>query len=1169
MAINKIMKRDGKVVIFDGGKIAEAIYKAAQSVGGSDRSVSEELGQKVLAILENRASKQRNYIPTIEEVQDVVEKVLIETGHARTAKEYILYRQDRSKIREEARKIMSGKYTSMYKKLSLNSLRVLAGRYLIQDSDGRPIESPEEMFERVARAVAEVERDYNKSDEEIEKFYSEFRDVLMNLEFLPAGRTLTNAGAPTRLVSNCIVLHPTDSMDGIFDTLKEAALLQQAGSGLGFPWHLLRPAGTRTIRSRGVASGPISFLRIYDKAFGTIKQQGRHGANMAVMSVAHPDILEFIHCKAREGDIRNFNISVALTDEFMEKVMTNDPTPWFCEWRGREMKPRRIVRNENDMVTSITEETMSAREIMDEIVSAAWNNGEPGVIFLDNVNRTNPLPQLGRIEACNPCVTGDTLVSTENGLSRIDELAEKYGNGGVAITCDNRMPIEIAQVDGTKLVIYKGLKGTNLSISSAIWKTGTKPIWKVETESGYELEATSDHKIMTTEGWVEVKNLGTNHQVLIQSGEGRFSVDSSLPFSVQNEFVGKNSRTYKYNFPQEWSRELGQFLGWVVGDGWIRDKEKEFMVGLTFGKNDKEILEYLKPIVNKMYISETHEIERERNTYHLNYGSKRFVEYLKKLGLTTKKAGEKEVPNTLFTAPKEAASGFLQGLFSSDGTVMLDEKTGNYYVRLTTKSLKLAKQVQLLLLNFGVRSRIYDRSRGSREQFSYITKKGEKRIYETDGILFEINISGKNIEQFNKQIGFLCNKNKDKLDKILQKKLRDENFVDRVKFVEYQGERDVYDLTEPATHSFIANGLVISNCGEQMLHDGDVCNLGSLNLDKFVKDGKVEWDRLKHATRTAVRMLDNVIDLTDFPVEKVSRTFRSNRRVGLGIMGFADMLIQLEVGYNTEDGYRTGESVMRFIEETAHTMSRELAEEKGVFPNWQGSVYGQAGIKMRNAALTSIAPTGSISMICDISSGIEPYFALVYAKSQIMGGKTLYYVNRHLEKALRDRGIYSEELMNQIADAGTLHHLDLPEDMKRIFAVALDIEPEGHMRMQSGFQKFVDNSISKTCNFPYEATKEDVRKAYVTGWQYGCKSLTVYRTGSREKEVLHLVKEKKKQEQAVREHQQTIEAVQKEKVAVAIGRVGKTIEMCPECDIKVEHKDGCATCPSCGWGACS
>ncbi|MBI4895860.1 MAG: adenosylcobalamin-dependent ribonucleoside-diphosphate reductase [Candidatus Aenigmarchaeota archaeon] len=761
MAINKIMKRDGKVVTFDGEKIADAIYKAAQSVGGNDRNVAEELGQKVLSVLENRSNKQRNYIPTIEEVQDVVEKVLIESGHAKTAKEYILYRQDRSRIREEARKIMSGKYTSMYKKLSLNSLRVLAGRYLIQDSDGRPIESPEEMFERVARALAEVERDYNKDDEDIEKFYHDFREVLMSLEFLPAGRTLTNAGAPTRLVSNCIVLHPVDSMDGIFDTLKDAALLQQAGSGLGFPWHLLRPAGTRTIRSRGVASGPISFLRIYDKAFGTIKQQGRHGANMAVMSVAHPDILEFIHCKAREGDIRNFNISVALTDDFMEKVMTNDPTPWFCEWRGREMKPRRIVRNENDTITSITEETMSARELMDEIVSAAWNNGEPGVIFLDNINRTNPLPQLGRIEACNPC-------------------------------------------------------------------------------------------------------------------------------------------------------------------------------------------------------------------------------------------------------------------------------------------------------------------------------------------------------------------------------------------------------------------------GEQFLHDGDVCNLGSINLDRFVKDGKVEWDRLKHATRTAVRMLDNVIDLTDFPVEKVSRTFRSNRRVGLGIMGFADMLIQLGIGYNTEDGYRTGESVMRFIEETAHTMSRELAEEKGVFPNWQGSVYGQRGIKMRNAALTSIAPTGSISMICDISSGIEPYFALVYAKSQIMGGKTLYYVNRHLEKALKDRGLYSEELMNQISEAGSLQHLDLPEDMKRIFAVALDIEPEGHMRMQSGFQKFVDNSISKTCNFPYEATKDDVRKAYVTGWQYGCKSLTVYRTGSREKEVLHLVKEKKKQDQAVKEHQQTIQPVQKEKVAISVGGlVTKTITNCPECEIAVEHKDGCVSCPSCGWGACS
>ena len=753
--ITKIMKRDGKVVNFDKTKITDAIFKAAQAVGGQDRTLSEQLADAVVDILEGRAAHQKNYIPTVEEVQDVVERVLMEKGHAKTAKAYILYRQNRTKIREDAKKILGGRTTRMYKVLSLNALRVLAGRYLIQDMDGNVLESPEDMFDRVARALAEVEKKYGANHEKVKKLHDEFRKIMMNLEFLPAGRTLTNAGSPTRLISNCIVLHMDDSMDGIFQTLKDASLLQQAGSGLGFPFHLLRPAGSRAIRSRGVASGPVSFLKVYDKAFGVIKQQGRHGANMAVMRVDHPDVLEFIHCKAREGDIRNFNISVAVTDDFMEKIMSNDPAPWMCQWRGVDVMPRRVIRDEYDSVIDVKEETITVRELMEEIITAAWNNGEPGVIFIDNVNRTNPLPALGRIEACNPC-------------------------------------------------------------------------------------------------------------------------------------------------------------------------------------------------------------------------------------------------------------------------------------------------------------------------------------------------------------------------------------------------------------------------GEQYLHDGDVCNLGSINLDKFVKDGKIDWERLRHVTRLAVRMLDNVIDLTDFSVEKVNRVFRSNRRIGLGVMGFADMLIQLGVGYNTEEGYQAAETVMSFINKTAHEMSQELAEERGVLPNWSKSVYGQKDVKMRNAALSSIQPTGTVSMICDCASGIEPYFALVYAKSQVMGGKTLYYVNRHLEKALKDRGLYSEELMKQIEDEGSIQNLDLPEDLKKIFVVSLDITPGDHVRMQAAFQKYVDNSISKTCNFPHTATKEDVKQAYILGWELGCKSLTVYRTGSRIKEVLHLVNDK----ETSAAETELKEPIEKKKIVVAAGVGASKIDICPECSGRVEHKEGCVSCIECGWGIC-
>jgi ribonucleoside-diphosphate reductase alpha chain len=284
-----------------------------------------------------------------------------------------------------------------------NALKVVAKRYLRTDVDGIPIESPEQMFYRVAHALAAVERNYDHDDEFVDACECAFFECMARFEFAPAGRTLTNAGALTDVVANCIVLHIDDSMDGIFTTLREAALLQKAGSGLGFPFHQLRPAGTRTVKSGGESSGPVSFLHVYNAAFGVIKQQNRHGANMGVMSVEHPDILEFIHCKEIEGDIKNFNISVGFTDRFMTAVVEKSPLPWKCMFGGKEYDPRRIVRDKNYTIVSITPCVMTAAEIFEEIIRCAWKNGEPGCLFLDTVNKVNPLPGLGRIEASNPC----------------------------------------------------------------------------------------------------------------------------------------------------------------------------------------------------------------------------------------------------------------------------------------------------------------------------------------------------------------------------------------------------------------------------------------------------------------------------------------------------------------------------------------------------------------------------------------------------------------------------------------------------------------------------------------------------------------------------------------------------------------------------------------------
>lgn len=281
-------------------------------------------------------------------------------------------------------------------RFSQQAMEVMRRRYLLKG------ETPDEMHHRVARALAAVDAEHN-TPEQVSILEDLFYGVLSELKFTPAGRTLANAGTSNPLVSNCIVLHIEDTMESIFQTLHDAALLQKAGSGLGFPLHLMRPADSETRTAGGTASGPISFLHVYNSAFGVIKQQGRHGANMAVMRVDHPDILEFVHCKDVEGDLRNFNVSVGLTDEFMRQVEAKSAEPWMCEFDGQKMKPRRLTRDKNFNVTKIEEVTMTAYDLFMEIVSSAWKTGEPGCVMLDTVNKANPLPGLGRIESCNPC----------------------------------------------------------------------------------------------------------------------------------------------------------------------------------------------------------------------------------------------------------------------------------------------------------------------------------------------------------------------------------------------------------------------------------------------------------------------------------------------------------------------------------------------------------------------------------------------------------------------------------------------------------------------------------------------------------------------------------------------------------------------------------------------
>jgi ribonucleoside-diphosphate reductase alpha chain len=565
--------------------------------------------------------------------------------------------------------------------LSENAIRVLKRRYLRKNRKGKVIETPEQMFRRVAQHIAKAEKNYgNKSIEEINKWEEIFFDMMADGKFLPNSPTLMNAGRQLGQLAACFVLPVEDSMEGIFGALHHAALIHKSGGGTGFAFSRLRPKNSAVGTTGGVASGPVSFMKIFNTATEQVKQGGtRRGANMAILRVDHPDIMEFIFSKEDSRELNNFNLSVGVSDQFMQSV-------------AREENYDLIDPRDQKKVSAL-----NAAEVYQTLVNQAWKNGDPGIIFLDRINRDNPTPQLGEIESTNPC-------------------------------------------------------------------------------------------------------------------------------------------------------------------------------------------------------------------------------------------------------------------------------------------------------------------------------------------------------------------------------------------------------------------------GEQPLLPMEACNLGSINLAKFVLetgDGSViDFEGLKQIVGWSVRFLDNTIDMSKYPLTEIDKMVRGNRKIGLGVMGFADMLYQLKIPYNSDEALETAETVMQFVQENAHETSQNLAQERGKFSNWEKSIYKDKNIALRNATCTTIAPTGTLSIIAGCSSGIEPLFALSFVRN-VMDNDKLVEVNPYFEEVANDRRFYSRELMDEIAKKGSIKKFkQIPKDVRKVFVTAHDISPEWHIRMQAAFQKYTDNAVSKTVNLPRDATVDDVKQVYNLAYELGCKGVTIYRDGSKENQVL-------------------------------------------------------------------
>jgi ribonucleoside-diphosphate reductase alpha chain len=1147
--IPNIKKRNGAIVPFNQDKVTLAISKAFHATGKDNESMALKISDKVIErIFQEKQTAPENSIPTVEHIQDIVEEELMKAGETKVAKSFILYRSKRTEERELKHTMLG---LNIDTKVGINQLRVLKERYLLKDESGKLKETPEQLWRRVANNIAQAELQFGGTEESVKYWSDKFAVLMENMEFMPNTPTLMNAGTDIQQLSACFVLPVEDSIEGIYETMKHQALIHQSGGGTGFSFSRLRPKGSLVRSTKGVATGPIGFMTVYNASTEVIKQGGkRRGANMGILRVDHPDIHEFIHCKDDITKINNFNISVALTEKFMEAVESGE------EFELIDPHNKQVVRREN------------AKLLFDELVTSAWKSGDPGIIFIDRINRDNTVPHIYTIEATNPCVTGDTLISTANGLMRMEQLVEKSKSENVQVVTDNRVPIHVPQSNGSWMLMDADQRGVSTHPISRAFSSGVKEVFTLETRSGYEINCTTDHKIYTNKGFVPLNELNKEtHRIYIQSGEGRFSLNKNIPFEVTNNIVGENNHIYQHNFPTQWSNDLGQVIGWLVGDGWLRTGDEDRRVGFVFAKEDEEVRKKLEPIIQGYYGHPLASVTRDGVT-HLSYHSQPFVDFFLKLGVAPVDSEEKIVPEAIYQAPYDATVGFLQGVFTADGTANFVESNGTAYIRLTSRSIKLIKGVQKLLINMGIKSNIYDRSREERKLFQYTTIHGVEKTYSSDGKCFELNISSESLKTFIMKIGFIGKKAAEKIEQFNQHSAHRTIFEEEIKSITSIGKREVFDLTEPHSHSFIGNGIVISNCGEQPLGPFDSCNLGSINLVKYITpQGEVDWPRLRETIRTVTRFLDNTIDMNKYVIPQIEKMNKGNRRIGLGVMGWADLLFKLGISYNSEEGCEFAEKMAKFIRDEADAMSQELGREKGTFPHIKGSTYDVPnGPTFRNCARITIAPTGTISMIADCSSGIEPLFAISFVK-RVMDGQELLYVNEIFKENAIKRGFYSEELMEKIAREGTAAHCEeIPEDVRKTFVCAHDISPYWHLRMQAAWQKYTDNAISKTVNFSHNASVDDVREVYTLAYKLGCKGVTIYRDGSKgfENQVLNLNVEGKSNKQVEDDYKAKV--MQATKHDLSKGESKK----CTKCGgNKLHMQEGCATCMDCGYSYCS
>lgn len=942
-------------------------------------------------------------------------------------------------------------------------IKLLDGEVVTRDIEhvDKPLETrPEQMMDRVAAGIAKIEQ----TDAKRAEWTDNFRWLLDGWKFVPGGRILTGAGTNQNLTYyNCFVIpSPRDSRGGIMETLSQMTEIMSRGGGVGINISSLRPRHAYVKGVNGRSSGSVSWGGLYSFVTGLIEQGGsRRGALMLILNDWHPDVFNFINSKRQAGQITNANISVGVSDALMDAVKSDGDWELIFPDTG-DPEYDKVWNGDIDAWRAAGHavhhyKTVKAREVWNAIIESAWASAEPGVWFRDRSNKLSNSYYFNPLISTNPCFTGDTRIYTSEGLVKAEDLWNDETD--IAVAVDSRFGVQ-----------------HNLLPATRVFMTGVKPVYKLETEEGYSVRATADHRFMTPSGWVELKDLKQGDRVHILNRKGGFGRQGSL--------------------------ELGRVLGWIVGDGTVKDDR---VILSFFGEEKRELAPVFAHYVDELVaplVSET----AARSTYPVGVvhvtgrdearvGSTRLRRLVEPFGLTEEKL---QVPDVVFRGTEEMQRGFLQALFTADGSVQYSKGTLN--VRLASSHLPLLQQTQQVLGNFGIASRIYQNRRVGQYRMMPDGKGGQKE-YWTEA-QHELVISKASAKTFSTEIGFILTRKQERLEEVISmyvKGLRADTFTARVKSVTHDGEEAVYDLTEPIAHSVTVNGIITHNCGEQPLPAFGICNLGALNLSRFYDDVNhdVAWEELGQAVRYGVRFLDNVIDSTPYFFEQNARVQGAERRVGLGTMGIAELMVKLHIRYGSPESLEFIDRLYYFIAENAYLMSTEISAEKGAFEAFDAEQFLNSGFMlgmpdhvreavrekgMRNVTLLTQAPTGTTGTLVNTSTGIEPFFSWVYYRKSRLG-------------LHEERMPVAQEFYDANPDA-----TELPD----YFATAMDLSPEDHVRAQAAFQRWVDSAISKTCNVPNNYTIEQVSELYKLMYETGCKGGTIYRDGSRDEQVLML-----------------------------------------------------------------